>query len=180
MKYTLSMLVDIENHVIKDKVVLRSGASEVVWHIALKMLGYLLYIQDQPVIERGIGRHYKPDLVRLASDGSIDLWIDCGNIAIKKVDRVAMWMGNAGRFVILRRNAYETASLLAAGAKKLKRPERVLVRYFEDGFVDSFAAALDVGNTIECRIHDHELKLTLENRRGFSVWSSTLFYDRFS
>ncbi|WP_051260984.1 YaeQ family protein [Desulfovibrio inopinatus] len=174
MKYTLSLALEMDDILIKDKVVLRAGPSEVVWHIALKMLGYMLYAQDRPVIEHGVGRHYKPDLVRLAPDGSIALWIDCGNIAVKKVDRVAMWVGTIGRFVILRRNAYEAATLLDAGRGRLKRPERVTVRYFEDGFVNGFAGCLDTANSVDARREEDRLSLSIQNRRGRNVLESTV------
>ncbi|UZP67030.1 YaeQ family protein [Desulfovibrio mangrovi] len=136
------------------KLVLRAAPGEVAWHIALKILGYLLFMEYEPRIEEGIGWHYKPDLVSLDDHGALRLWVDCGNIAVRKIDRVAQKVGPDAPFVILRRS-HRDALLLAQSLDKMRFPERVHILSFEKGFVDAFADALDATNQIQTRISLH-------------------------
>ncbi|MFV0347218.1 MAG: YaeQ family protein [Halodesulfovibrio sp.] len=135
----------------RTKLVLRAAPGEVAWHIALKVLGYLLFMEYEPRIEEGIGWHYKPDLVSLDAEGRLRLWVDCGNIAVRKIDRVAQKVGADVPFIILRRTQRD-AQLLAQSLDKMRFPERVHILSFDKGFVDALAEALDATNHIRADI----------------------------
>lgn len=174
-----------ESPTFSEKLVTASGSSEVPWHIALKLLGFLLFIEHRPLVEYSIGWHYKPDLVvpgnggphgaekgRMPATGSPLggsatplLWIDCGNIALRKIDRLSRRLPS-GVFHILRRNAGEGIRLAAAVAEKVRRPENVTVHYFDSGVVDALADRLDASNTILGHRSEGHLAFTLENRHG--------------
>lgn len=168
MKYTCVLDIAKNGTSYKDKIVLKSGPSEVSWHIALKILGYVLFIEQHPGIEESVGRRFKPDLVRLDETGDIALWIDCGNIAVHKIDRVALWVGKPGIFYILRRNRREAEMLLPSIRGKVSHPERVGVMYFDDGVVNAFAEQLDANNRLTGRVSPERLDLELDNRHGRS------------
>lgn len=72
-----------------DKQVLETRSSESQRHIILKILGYLLYYDRAPRIELRVSedkRDYRPDVVAFDADGRITLWVDCGQIGIRKLD----------------------------------------------------------------------------------------------
>ncbi len=166
MKYTVSLSLETADRVYADKRVLATHPSEVSWHIALKVLGLLLFAEYSPQVEEGVGWHYKPDLVTLGERGEVLLWVDCGNIAVRKIDRVAHWLGSPGRFFVLERDRREGESLARAVSQKVRHPERVTVHYFDEGVVDALAAHLDSTNDVRAHRGDRRLALSVANRRG--------------
>jgi uncharacterized protein YaeQ len=166
MKFTFNINLTTPDAEHQEKLVIASGAGELMWHVTLKLVGYLLFMEDRPRIEEGIGWHYKPDLVARDAGGRLTLWVDCGNIAVKKIDSVATKIGTAGRFVILRRTRREAELLNVVMGKKVKRRQRVTVLSFDDDFVDTVADLLDVTNELTCRRAEDTLRLTLTNRHG--------------
>lgn len=175
MKYTCSITRHSNASTLRSKVVLRAGVSEVAWHIALKILGFILFMQHKPLIEEGVGWHYKPDLVAFTPTGAISLWVDCGNIAVRKIDRVASWLPKEAEFHILRRTAKD-AMTLAAAAKNIKKPERLLLTAFDTGFVDAVAESLGVTNRMDATLSDNRLVLQLANRGGEQLYTTDLHY----
>jgi len=162
--FTISLAADGVEH--RDKTVLAADRSELPWHIALKLMGLLLFWEEQPRVEEGVGWHYKPDLVALAPDGEIRLWVDCGNIAVRKIDRVAAKVGAAGRFVILRRQRQDAALLTQALTRKVGHGRRVEIWHFDPGFVDELAASLDATNEVRAERTPDRLVVTVRSRRG--------------
>jgi uncharacterized protein YaeQ len=162
VKFTFNLSLDGTH---EEKLVIAAWKGEMVWHIALKLLGYLLHFEEHPRIEESVQWHYKPDLVARDETGKITLWIDCGNIAVRKIDRVATKIG-AERFLILRRTRGEAARLDDAMEGRVKHRARVQLIAFADGFVDALAAHLDRTNDLEARRSENEIALVVSNRRG--------------
>ncbi len=154
----------------REKRVLVSHPSEVSWHIALKILGLILYWEDSPQVELDVGHRHKPDLAVTETGPAgerVRLWIDCGNIAVRKIHRVAAWLDAEARFIILRRDRRDAEALLDAldaASKPLRNP--VTVRWFEEGVVNALAEALDANNTLEAARGPETLALTLRGRGG--------------
>lgn len=158
----------------REKLVLASQASESAWHITLKLLGYLLYHAHAPAIERSVNWHYKPDLVTMNGDG-VSLWIDCGVIGVKKIERVSAWLSPQAQFVILRSQQRDARHLLHAVRNRLKPGRSLTIHWFENGAVHALADRLDAANTLSWRIEKEGLAISLRNRGGESDWESSVY-----
>ncbi len=172
MKYTLVLSLAADGGEHRGKTVLAAGPSELPWHVALKVLGLILFWEEEPRVEEGVGWHYKPDLVALGPDGRIRLWVDCGNVAVRKIDRVAARVGDAGRFVILRRQRSDAEALAGALAGKVRHRQRVEIWHFDRGFVDALAGALDATNEVRAERSGGSLRLAVRSRRGEQALAS--------
>ena len=129
-----------------QRVIFSSPPGESTWHVALKLLAFLLYRRRAPLVERSVGQRFKPDLVVLR-DGRVRLWIDCGETSLRKLDRVVA--GNPGaRIVIVKDTArrLDLYSNLAAGA--LRDGSRVCCLAFSDGLVAGMARDLRQRNRV--------------------------------
>jgi uncharacterized protein YaeQ len=173
MKYTCTITRHSSRGTLRGKTVLRAAPGEVSWHIALKILGYILFMPHAPRIEENVGWHFKPDLAAYAPDGGVSLWVDCGNIAVRKISRVAAWLPAAAEFHILRRTVRD-ASLLCASARAVRRPERVHITAFDNGFVHTLADMLYATNRMEAVLDNHRLALTVTCRSGTATLHSAL------
>jgi uncharacterized protein YaeQ len=170
VKFTFQARID---DVHEEKIVLAAAPTELAWHIALKLIGWVLFFEQRPRIEEGVDWRYKPDLIATDPQGNLKLCIDCGNIAIKKIDKVATKMQHE-RFVILRRTPREADRLVNAFGTRVKRPERVELVSFDEGFVDALADWFDSSNQLTCRRANDRLEVVLENRRGRLARATTI------
>lgn len=69
------------------RVRLWKSSGESFEHVALKALGFLLYVTEYPEmkIEYGVGLRYKPDLVAFDEHRRFNFWGECGTVTIKKI-----------------------------------------------------------------------------------------------
>ncbi|MFW5735057.1 MAG: YaeQ family protein [Oceanidesulfovibrio sp.] len=175
MKYALTLTVEDNEAGLgpeREKLVLWAHPSELPWHIGLKVIAYVIHMEHSPLVELSVGFRFKPDLAVVDDTGRVRLWIDCGNIAVKKVRRVAGWLQSGARFVVLRREERDGLALVEAIQADGPLRHRLEVLWFDDGFADGFAEALDASNTLACVRTARRIDMTLTNRGGeFSLRS---------
>lgn len=142
--------IDVTCNGTRRKLVLARSAGESVRHVSLKLLAYLLYFDDEPVIEIRVGQHYKPDLV--CRDGhDVTLWVECGEVGVKKLDRVST-KNHRARVVVVKPTRGTAEQYKLAAEKRLKRPERVTYLAFDDGFLRSFVEAFSTRTTLTASV----------------------------
>lgn len=143
----------------QPRVIFSSFAGESTWHVALKLLAYLIYRQRRPQVERSVGQRYKPDLV-VVRDGRVRLWIDCGETGLRKLDRV-MVANPTARVVIVKDIARRLDTYAALAEGVVRAQERLIYLAFEDGLVDGLAQALRQRNRVAFAMGPAGLRLTL-------------------
>lgn len=131
----------------RPRVIFSSFAGESTWHVALKLLAYLLYRQRRPLVERSVGQRYKPDLVVLRDDGRVRLWIDCGETSLRKLERVVA-ANPIARVVIVKDTLRHLDAYRALAQRELHDEPRLLYLAFGDGLVDGLAAAMRQRNRV--------------------------------
>ncbi|ADP85524.1 YaeQ family protein [Nitratidesulfovibrio vulgaris] len=159
---------------LQRRFLLQAAEGELAWHIALKLIAFILWMEHEPQVEMGVGWHYKPDVVIRDADGKVRLWGDCGNIAVRKIERVAGWLPQDGVLHILRRGRRDAGQLADSLRGKGRDPSKVRITAFDDGFVDGLAASLDTTNRIEAVCRDADLTLSVSNRKGVTTLASHL------
>jgi uncharacterized protein YaeQ len=152
---------DLQSPKLREKLILVKNDLERREHIVLKLLAYLLFYEPGLKIEQGIDMHYKPDLVVPGDYGVPSLWIDCGQIAVRKVESLAMKLKTT-RLVILKETKREMDVFRKVIEKKVKYFERIEYLSFEKGFVSGVGASLK--RTNEITLYD-----VMENVIGLAV-----------
>lgn len=179
MKYTFT-LTEAGNG--REKIVLESRAGESARHIALKILAYALYKNEAaplPLqIERGVGQRHKPDLVATDPEtGAVHLWIDCGQIEIQRLGRIAA-VNRRAAIVVVKTTENEARLYARAAARYLPEdPERRgAIRFvgFEDGFLEDFLTHLRGNNTLDIAPTNREELLISLNDARWTVQRTTL------
>lgn len=145
------------------RVIFSSFAGESTWHVSLKLLAYLLYRRRAPLVERGVGQRYKPDLVVLRGD-RVRLWIDCGETSVRKLARVAIANPDA-RVVIVKDTLRHLEAYRALADTALRDPSRVLYLAFSAGLVDNLAASLRQRNRVHFGAGPTGMRLDLNGHR---------------
>lgn len=156
-----------------DKLVLEKRSGESMRHIVLKILGFLLYYDRSPRIELRVSedkRDYRPDVVAFDEQGQITLWVDCGQIAVRKVDDLTRQFPDA-EIVIIKPTDREMESYAREAAKKVRRIERVQFFGFDAEFVPALIAQIGHMNTVRWQQEDTKLRVTLNGQEfATTLW----------
>ena len=113
------------------KLVLVSQETETLDHLALKLAGFMLFFDLNPMV--GISsknpaianQEFRPDLIALNEGGEIKLWGECGNVATHKLDKLIRRNRNA-RIVVLKETVREAKNLREAFEKNdIQNSDRV-------------------------------------------------------
>ncbi len=141
------------------RVIFSSPSGESTWHVALKLLAYLIYGRRAPLVERSVGQRCKPDLVVVRND-AVRLWIDCGETSLRKLERVVTANPQA-RIVVVKDTERHLDSYMRMAEAELRAPHRVTYLAFGDGLVQGIEHALHQRNRIAFRAGPQGLEVTI-------------------
>jgi len=130
---------------VKKKLVLVKNDLESRTHVTLKLLAFMLFYDPRLQVETSAGMHYKPDLMIPGEHGVPELWIDCGKIALRKVDSLSGKL-RASRVIFVKETKRELDVFRQLIEKKVEHFARLEYLAFEKGFVAGIAEALARGN----------------------------------
>jgi uncharacterized protein YaeQ len=166
-KYTF----DLKSPKVKQKLILVKSDLELHAHVVMKLLGFLLFYDPGLKIEAGVEMHYKPDLVIPGDHGVPRLWIDCGKIAIRKVESLAQKLRTT-RTILIKETRHELDQFRKVVEKKVDHFERIEYLAFEPNFISGIAGAMS-------KVNDFTLYEVMENVIGVAineeVFESTLY-----
>lgn len=144
----------------RSRVIFSSFVGESTWHVALKLLAYLIYRQRRPLVEYGVGQRYKPDLVVLRDDGRVRLWIDCGETSLRKLERVVT-ANPVARVVIVKDTLRRLEAYRVPAERAIPDQPRLLYLAFGDGLVEGLADAMRQRNRVRFAIGPAGLEVGL-------------------
>jgi len=172
-KFTFELHAPKINH---KKIVLMKDDVELRNHVVLKLLAYVLFYDAELKVDESAGLHYQPDLFIPGDhhDNPPKVWIDCGKIALRKLESLAEKMKQT-RIIFLKETERELGVFKKLIEKKIERAEKappLEFLAFDAGFVDSLANAL--GRTNHFTLYD-----VMENVIGIALndqtFESTLY-----
>lgn len=138
---------DLQAPGVREKLILVKEDLELREHVVMKMLAYLIFYDPRLKIEFSVDMHYKPDLVIPGEHGVPELWIDCGQVALKKVESLAQKLKTT-RLIVVKPTKRELDSFRKVVDKKVQYAARVEYLSFEPGFVSGIAGALERKNEV--------------------------------
>lgn len=129
------------------KIILVKDLCELRTHVVMKLLAYLIYFEPELKVEVSADMHYKPDLLVPGDHGVPKVWIDCGQVALKKIESLAVKLKRS-RVIFVKESKRELEVFKKLVDKKIEGSERLEYLAFEPGFVLSLANALQRTNHI--------------------------------
>jgi len=134
---------------ITKKLVLVSQENETLEHLALKLASFVLFFNLNPLVEVSSrnpaisNQEFKPDLLSLNEAGEIRLWIECGNVATHKLNKLIRRYRDA-RIVVLKGTHREAQNLRLALAKNdVAHSDRIEIFTFPDGQFEGWLKILE-------------------------------------
>lgn len=126
---------------VQARVLLTKRRGESLRHVMMKLLGYMLFYHPELRVEMSAQQHYKPDLLRVDATGQPVQWIDCGQTALLKLDRISQ--RNPETWIdIIKSTPGELALYQQHAQKRLRYPERVRYWSFEPTFIRQLGALI--------------------------------------
>lgn len=102
-KYSFELRSSDRRRDLPHKILIGQAETETVRHVALKLLGYLLFHRDRLQVEVNLHNDsipYVPDLVQLDYELRPVLWVECGECGLNKLDKLAVKVPEAEIWVL--------------------------------------------------------------------------------
>ena len=161
-KYTINISCNGQTR----KLVMARATDESERHLAMKLLAYLLYFDREPTVELSVGQHYKPDLA-LVDGRDVTLWVDCGVVGPHKLDRITT-SNRKAEIVVVKADRRSARACREVADRRVRRPERIGIIAFDDGFVENVATALSTRTELVATTQREPARMRIEiNGRTF-------------
>ena len=155
------------------RILLAAKDEETPEHVALRLTAAILFFDREPALETGpsdplvsdIG--FFPDLVVPDGEGGIGVWIECGNVAVNKLTKVARRL-RGGRLVILKESVEDGMRMRKVIQKEISKGEKVEVWAWPREEFARWTAAIQESNYVFGEASGSALNLVL-NETAFST-----------
>ncbi|OGS11714.1 MAG: hypothetical protein A2285_07220 [Elusimicrobia bacterium RIFOXYA12_FULL_57_11] len=135
-------------------------------HVALRLTAAILFFDQEPALDTGpsdpsvtdIG--FLPDLMVGDGAGGVAVWIECGNVAVNKLTKVARRI-RSGRLVILKESAEAGRRMREVIKKEISKGEKVEVWAWPKEDFARWTAAIHESNYIFGEASGSTLNLVL-------------------
>ncbi|MFZ2643647.1 MAG: YaeQ family protein [Verrucomicrobiia bacterium] len=102
-KLTFALGSDEKSRKLPSKIVISQSQNETLDHVLLKALAFVIFHSDRLRLEVDLempGVPFVPDLVALALDGRPELWIECGEVSLHKLEKLTLKLGDADIWIV--------------------------------------------------------------------------------
>ncbi len=112
------------------KLLLVPGPNEPGEHLALKLAAYLLFWDEDPIVDASVKTpalsqfEFLPDVLGLDEGGDIKLWVECGTATMHKLGKLVKRLSQA-RIVVLKESERDASRARKDVEEHLDKPQRV-------------------------------------------------------
>ena len=112
------------------RILLVAKEEETTEHVALRLAAAILFFDREPALEVGpshpavIDIGFYPDLLVANDMGGLDIWIECGTVAVNKLTKVARRLRTA-RLVALRESPEDGLRFREVIKKEISKGEKI-------------------------------------------------------
>ena len=104
-KYSFKLKSEDQRRDLPEKIIIGRQTLDTAEHVVLKMLSYVLFYRERIRIDTNLHTDsipYVPDLVQLDYELRPKLWVECGECAVSRLDKLAVKVPEAEIWVVLR------------------------------------------------------------------------------
>jgi uncharacterized protein YaeQ len=155
------------------KLVLSANDNETPEHLALKLAAFLVFWKDDPVVDPSLkssalaGQALRPDLLSTNIEGSVGLWIDCGNTSENKLGKALRRWPDA-RIAVLKENERQALAQREVLKAKVPKSDRIQIYYFPQGEFKTWMSCLAENAEVIGEANDAGMNLVI-NENVFVV-----------
>jgi uncharacterized protein YaeQ len=156
-----------------SKVILAAKPEETLDHIAMKLAAFAMFLPLEPIVEPSAdhpalaGTDFRPDMFALNDAGEVELWVECGAVAIHKLNKITRRYPYA-RVVVLKTRLHEAARLREEINTELKHAARIEIWTWPDETFDAWKKALAEKTELFGEAHERSFNLVV-NHTAYAV-----------
>jgi len=148
------------------KLMLSAIENETAEHLGLKLAAFLLFWKEELVVDPSLkstalsGQTFRPDLLGTNIEGSVGMWVECGNTSDHKLGKALRRWPDA-RIVILKENQRQALAQRDMLKAKVPKSDRIAVYYFPDGEFKNWMNCLSENAEVIGEANDAGLNLVV-------------------
>jgi uncharacterized protein YaeQ len=149
-KLTFALGSDEKNRKLPSKIVVSQSQNETLDHVLLKALAFVIFHNDRLRLEVDLelpGVPFVPDLVALALDGRPELWIECGEVSLHKLEKLTLKLNDTDLWIV-KKSAGEVSKTVELARRNIKRLGRLRLLTFDPGFIPELLALASGSNSL--------------------------------
>jgi hypothetical protein len=149
-KYSFQLQTADRRRLLPHKIIIGQNAPETPAHVLLRFLAYLLFFRERIQLQASLRDHdipFVPDLVQLDYELRPVLWVECGELPITKLDRLAVKVPEAEIWLV-RRSIEEVEQLGVAMRKGGLRRDRYNLLGLDAAMFDEVLGLLQNRNRV--------------------------------
>ncbi len=149
-KLTFALGSDEKLRKLPSKIVVSQSQNETLDHVLLKALAFVIFHGDRLRLEVDLkmpGVPFVPDLVSLALDGRPELWIECGEVSLHKLEKLTLKLNDTDIWIV-KKSAGEVSKTVELARRNIKRLGRVRLLTFDPGFIQELLALASGSNSL--------------------------------
>jgi uncharacterized protein YaeQ len=149
-KLTFALGSDEKNRKLPSKIVVSQNQNETLDHVLLKALAFVIFHGDRLRLEVDVelpGVPFVPDLVALALDGRPELWIECGEVSLHKLEKLTLKLNDTDLWIV-KKSAGEVSKTVELARRNIKRLGRLRLLTFDPGFIPELLALASGSNSL--------------------------------
>jgi len=131
-------------------IIIAQHENETIAHVALKLLGFMLFYRERLQIEGDVHNDsipFQPDLLWLDYQMQPKLWIECGECGVNKLNKLAV-KAHEAEIWVLKRSRVQAEHLFAAMEKEELRRGRYQLLAFDPEMFDELCGLISSRNEV--------------------------------
>lgn len=149
-KYNFELRSEDRRRDLPHKIIIGQHDTETPVHVALKLLGYLLFYRERLLIEPSLHNDdipFVPDLFEMDYSLKPVLWVECGECTTQKLNKLAVKVPEA-KIWVLKRSVAESEQLIQWMTKADLRRQRYHIIGFDEEMFDEMLGLLHTRNEL--------------------------------
>lgn len=148
------------------KVILAAKPEEKVDHLAMKLAAFAMFLPFGPVVEPSTdhpglaGLDIRPDVCTMNDAGEIAIWVECGEVSLNKLDKLARRLPET-RIVVLKAEMRQAAQLRRRLDDEVKHGARIEIWTWPAGAFPIWLNAMEDKTELFGEAHEKSFNLVI-------------------
>jgi uncharacterized protein YaeQ len=150
------------------KVILAAKPEEKLDHLAMKLAAFAMFLPDGPVVEPATdhpglqGLDIRPDVCTTNDAGELAAWIECGEVSINKLDKLARRLPET-RIIVIKSEMRQATQLRARLTDEVKHGARIEIWTWPEGTFKTWLNAMEDKTELFGDAHEKSFNLVVNN-----------------
>ena len=133
---------------ISSKVILVAKPEEKADHLAMKLAAFAMFLPMSPVVEPTMdhpgltGLDIRPDVCTFNEAGEVSVWIECGEVSINKLDKLARRLPET-RIVVIKSHMHQAKRMRDTLTDVIRQGARIEIWTWPEGTFETWLQAME-------------------------------------